>query len=817
MKNLIWLIISLLSLQILAQHHSDNQYFRPEKTRKFDLIHTKLKVSFDFENQELDGEAYIKAKPYFYPSNLFTLDAKGMYIEAIKLHDIPLDYNYDGMKLRIDLGKEYTREETFEVYIKYTAKPERLKDKVSSNILEGKGLYFIDPKDNDPDKPTQIWTQGATESNSCWFPTIDSPNQKMTEDIYISVPEKYTTLSNGLLVEQTNHDDQIRTDHWKLDQPNAPYLFFIGIGKYALIKDKWQDIEVNYYVEPEYKDLAMDIFGLTPEMIQFFSDKFDYPYPWPKYSQISGRDFIMGAMENTTATLHAEDVQQRKGQLVDENLWEDTIAHELSHHWFGDLVTAESWSQISLNESFATYCEYLWREYKYGQDYANAHLLKFKNDYLAENNEDKNLVRYQYTHRNDIFDAVSYQKGALVLHMLRQYVGDEAFFKALSLYLKDYAYKATEVEQLRLVFEEVTGRDLNLFFNQWFYGHGHPKITVDYQFNEDLHQVEFNLYQGGKIVKMPLQIEVYESGIVARHQVELSKKVHHFTFNYTNTPDLILLNPNQGLLAEITDTSKSLKQYIFQYKNAKYYHGRREAIDFLLQHQADKEVFNTLSQALDDPYYKIRIQVLENLDLSNKYHKKETIKKVEKLAVKDPKTMVRGAALGLLGKLINPVYKPLFEKGIQETSYAIKENTILSLYELDKPTALEQIKTLTEEEREDLSVVLTRIYMNEKDETQLAFIAKHFIKILFTDNYSRYYKDNFEDIFQWVGESDNKEAIQNLTDDLVEKGKRYKKYDVDKLAISLLQRIVDFQQKSDNNQKEALILIAKQGLVQLLE
>ncbi len=817
MKKFVWFFVSLITLQVFAQHQLDNQKIRPEKTREFDLTHTKLKVSFDFENQELDGEAYIQAKPHFYPSHLLTLDAKEMYIESIKLNNTPLDYNYDGMELRIDLGKEYTREEPFEIYIKYIARPERLKDKVSSNILEGKGLYFIDPHNTDPDKPTQIWTQGATESNSCWFPTIDSPNQKMTQEIYIRVPEKYTTLSNGLLTDQKQNNDQTRTDHWKLDQAHAPYLFFMGVGDYAEIKDHWNDIAVNYYVEPEYKDVAQDIFGLTPEMIQFFSEKFDYAYPWPKYSQISGRDFIMGAMENTTATLHAEDVQQRKGQLVDENLWEDTIAHELSHHWFGDMVTAESWSQISLNESFATYCEYLWREYKYGQDHADAHLLKFKNDYLSGNNEEKNLVRYQYTHRYDVFDAVSYQKGALILHMLRQYVGEEAFFKALTLYLKDYAFEATEVEHLRLVFEEVTGRDLNSFFNQWFYGHGHPEIKVDYQFNEDLHQVELNLYQGGKIANMPLQIEVYESGKVARHQVELNKKIHHFTFNYSNKPDLILINADHGLLAEITDASKNLKQYIFQYENAKLYQDRKEAIAYLLKYQTDKEVFKTLAKALNDPYYKIRIQVLENLDLANKYHKKETIKKVETLAVKDPKTLVRGAAIGLLGKLIDPVYKPLFERGIEETSYALKENAILSLYELDKPTALNQIKQLTAVAREDLSVLLTRIYMNEKDESQLAFIAKHFIKILFTDNYSRYYKDHFEEIFQWVGGSNNKEAIQNLTDDLVKKGIRYKKYDVDKLAISLLQRIVDFQQKSDNSQKEELILIAKQGLAKLLE
>ena len=158
----------------------------------------------------------------------------------------------------------------------------------------------------DPNKPTQIWTQGETEASSCWFPTIDSPNQKTSQEIYMTVPDQYVTLSNGLLKEQTKNSDGTRTDYWKFDKKHAPYLFFMGVGDFSIVEDKWKDIAVDYYVEKEYEPYAMGIFGLTPEMIDFFSDYTGIEYPWSKYAQIIGRDYVSGAMENTTAVIHGE-------------------------------------------------------------------------------------------------------------------------------------------------------------------------------------------------------------------------------------------------------------------------------------------------------------------------------------------------------------------------------------------------------------------------------------------------------------------------------------------------------------------------------
>jgi aminopeptidase N len=253
-----------------------------------------------------------------------------------------------------------------------------------------------------------------------------------------------------------------------MDQPHAPYLFFIGAGDFAVVKDTWKGKEVSYYVDKEYAPVAKKIFGLTPEMMTYFSKITGVEYPWVKYGQMVAHDYVSGAMENTTATLHGDGAQQDARELVDGNNWEGTIAHELFHQWFGDYVTTESWSNLTLNESFANYSEYLWDEYKYGKDKADATHYSAMQGYLGSGSEKKDLVRFYYGDKEDMFDAVSYNKGGRILHMLRNYVGDSAFFKSLNLYLTTNKYKSAEAHQLRLAFEEITGKDLNLFFNQWY-------------------------------------------------------------------------------------------------------------------------------------------------------------------------------------------------------------------------------------------------------------------------------------------------------------------------------------------------------------
>ena len=463
--------------------------YRAENTRYHDLIHTKLEVHFDWERQYLLGTALLELKPHFYSQDQLILDAKGFDIKSVQLVDggktATLNFDYDGQKLRIALDRTYNRNEHYFVSIEYTAKPNELDAGGSEAITSDKGLYFINPTGSDKNKPRQIWTQGETEASSCWFPTIDSPNQRTTQEIYITVSEEFVTLSNGQLVYSRGNNDGTRTDYWKMEQPHAPYLFMMAIGEFAIVKDQWEGKEVSYYVEPSYEKYARAIFGNTPEMMTYFSDLLNYPYPWSKYSQVVVRDYVSGAMENTTASVFMEDLQVDTRYLLDDN-WDGIIAHELFHQWFGDLVTCESWSNLTLNEAFATYSEYLWVEHHLGKEEAAYIGHEQAESYFQESIEKKvDLIRFYYDDKEDLFDNHSYAKGGRVLHMLRAHLGDEAFFEALHQYLSDYAGQPVEVHHLRLAAEHVSGQDLNWFFNQWFLDSGHPVLQIQTEYQGD--------------------------------------------------------------------------------------------------------------------------------------------------------------------------------------------------------------------------------------------------------------------------------------------------------------------------------------------
>lgn len=812
MKNILIYFFIVFTLIVNAQ----NTTYQAENEKINDLVHTKLKVDFDFKKSQLNGEAWITLTPHFYPTDELVLDAKSFDIYEVKVNNNKAVYKYEKDKLTIDLDKTYTKNQEFIVYIKYTAKPEEVKQKGSAAIQDAKGLYFIDPLDEDPEKPTQIWTQGETESNSCWFPTIDSPNQKTTQEIYITVPKKYQTLSNGLLISKTENSDGTRTDYWKMDKKHAPYLVFMGVGEFSIVEDSWKNIPVNYYVEPEYEDVAMDIFGNTPEMIGFFSELTGVPYPWDKYSQIVVRDYVSGAMENTTAVVHGDGAQQKKGQLVDENVWEGTIAHELFHHWFGDLVTTESWSNLTVNESFATYSTYLWLQYKYGQDAADAQMYEDIEVYFLSESEDKDLVRFYYEDKEHMFDAVSYHKGSAILNMLRDYLGDEAFFESLNYYLTTYQYGTAEAQELRLAFEKISGKDLNWFFNQWYYGSGHIHLNVTYDYNTINKTVTVNLNQQGKTFIFPIAIDVYEESGKTRYEVWVDKSQKSFTFPYKQFPKLVNIDAKHVLLAQISD-KKSLENYIYQFNNAPRYLDRKLSLDEIVKEQQNsKEAFNTVVKAFNDPYYKIRIQALSNIDLFQKQTKRDAIAKIEFMAQNDPSTLVRAEAISVLGKLVDPIYKPIYVKGLQSESFAIVGNSLVALYQIDKQTALADIDNIDDEIKNQLADAITNIYINEKDKSKLPFIANNVLKGMFLSQNPKT-QQLYAEAFKWIAESDNEEAITNLTNDFVELGKQYKKYNFDKMAINMLNQIVQLQQQSNNANKNELIIILKTGIAELIQ
>ncbi len=687
--------------------------YRPSETRIWDLIHTKLDVRFDWEKQYLYGKANLTLNPYFYSSEVVTLDAKGMDINEVSLVQngvrSELMFQYDGAFIKAQLPKLHTKKDTIELFIEYTAKPNELEVKGGTAITDAKGLYFINPLGEDPNKPRQIWTQGEVESSSCWFPTIDAPNERTSQELCMTVQDTFKTLSNGLLTFSTLNGDGTRTDCWVQDLPHAPYLFMMAVGDYHVTKDTlWDSLEVSYYVEPKYGPYARDIFGKTSKMIEVYSEMLGVPFPWDKYAQVVVRDYVSGAMENTSAVIFGDFAQRTKRELIDESP-EDVIAHELFHHWFGDLVTCESWSNLPLNESFATYGEYLWLEAEYGRAEADIHLEEDLDSYLYEFNSGKSedLVRFHYDVPDDMFDSHSYSKGGRVLHMLRKYVGDEAFFLGLQKYLTDNAYKPAEMHQLRLAFEEITGEDLNWFFNQWFFSSGHPVLAIEYSYDDSLNQQVIHVKQNQNMGEypnyyLPIDVDIYYSNNrVERQRIIVDQDDQYIALPVIEKPLAVDFDAEKMLLAEI-DNRMPIEWHLILGNESNLYLTQKEAVQAFgsyakKQERAQQALFNSLHSDI----WAVQVTALDEYETLMSLNPEKTIAELEILASTAAHYEVRSYALDLLYEGDNASID-LLKKSIIDSAYSVVYTAMNALIGTDLDAAIAAADTLQYDENPNM-------------------------------------------------------------------------------------------------------------------
>ena len=756
------------------------------------LVHTKLDVKFDYAKRYLYGKEWATFKPYAYATDSLTLDAQGMDIKIVAMVVgktlQPLKYTYDQREIKVQLGKKFLPRQAYTIYIAYTAKPDELTVKGSAAITDAKGLYFINPDSAVKGKPVQIWTQGETESSSAWFPTLDKPNQKTTSEISMTVPAKYVTLSNGQLTTQVKNTDGTRTDTWKMDQPHSTYLFMMAVGNFKIYRDKWKTKEVNYYLEPAYAPYAKQIFGLTPEMIDFYSKTLGVDYPWNKYSQIVARDYVSGAMENTTATLHGEYVQRTPRQMLDENFdkAESTIAHELFHQWFGDYVTAESWSNITVNESFANYSEVLWAEHKYGKDVADDHNYRDLLSYLSrKSNYDKPLVRFNYDDKEEVFDLVSYQKGGRILNMMRNYLGDAVFFKGLNIYLKQNAYKNGEAHLLRLAMEEASGQDMNWFFNQWYFNPGHPVVNISYAWDAANKRTTVTIAQtqAGMPFIIPMAVDVYLGNTKQRHQITVKDAVQTFSFLSPTEPDLINVDADKVVLWEKAD-QKSLHQYNFQYTHAPLYLDRLEGLLVAAKNVNDPESFNTILAALKDPYYNIRLTTLKIIDLKDAAIARKLLPEIQRLAELDPNTAVKAEAINMLGAVGSSAYLPAFASGLKSQSYTVQAAALAALAKQQPTEAVQAAKLLEKDNKGLLSRTIMQVYANNGTAAELPYFADGFATKSRTEQ-----QQALPLYLILVGKLNNTAALERAVDDAKRFGLGNKAQGLNRYASSLLTKL----------------------------
>ena len=430
-----------------------------EPVSNVDVSNTVLDISFDFPRQLVNGVAIHQMQVVGDLLGAVQFDGRDMDIHSVQLkRDVSgfkeNPFVYENANIRIPISPQAKKGDLIEVRIEYTAHPYRNGRKL--------GLAFIDPTGVDASRPTQVWTLGQPEDNQYWFPSWDYPNDRMTFDMSLTVPDNYTTAANGQLLSRQALGNGLRKDRWVLSKPHVSYLTGFAVGEYTVVADAYtrpdgSQVPLAYFVEPEHALNAMLVFGETPRIMGYFEQRLGIAYPWENYKQIAVRDFTARGMENTSATIMYDDLQHDERAHMD-NTGLDLIVHELAHQWFGNLLTCRNWAHLPLNEGFATYFERVYMEQALGMDAAQHQTMMDREKYF---NESKTLQRpiiwYDYDDPNMLYDRHTYEKSALVLHQLRYELGEEIWWRGVRNFVRDNTFEQVVVEDLQQAMQEASG------------------------------------------------------------------------------------------------------------------------------------------------------------------------------------------------------------------------------------------------------------------------------------------------------------------------------------------------------------------------
>ncbi|MDQ3633288.1 MAG: DUF3458 domain-containing protein [Acidobacteriota bacterium] len=722
------LIISLLCLGQIVQARPFSVFrpFQDDTVKKkplppinyvrshdFDQKHIALDLRFDWEKEQTFGIeefTFSPLKPNFKQLNL---DAGLMIFNSVKLKggsDLEFSYDEKNSKLTINFPKPYNIGDEITVVIDY-----QTTGKTVDNTLGfggGGGLKFVKPANPSPTNPRQIWSQGESEYNKYWFPSYDYPNDFRTTEIKATVEKPFQVISNGKLVETKDNGNNTRTFHWKMDTPYTNYLTSIVVGEFVEIRGNYLDIPVSTYVYAPWKKEGEITAKRLPAMVKFFSEKLNFKYPYVKYAQTIGNEFN-GGMENITATTQTDNMIIDARTELDSD--PDSLqAHELAHQWFGDYVTCRDWSEIWLNESFATYMEGLWQLESKGKDFFLFNDVKSNQDAYLNTWKQGNrrpIVTKYYANPDAVFDTYAYPRGGAVLHMLRKQLGDVNFFRSLNHYLRTNANEPVQTEDLRIAIEETTGQSMEAFFDQWLYKMGHPVFEVEQKYDSASGELKLNVKQTQKMnltsdfpqvkyFQTPVDIEIVTPKGSRIETVFIQPKEENvFTFKNVESKPLIVDFDNEGTLIKELTFKKSMDELLYQAKNDSDILGRNWAMQELANQAKAKDFAATdkdrvleflRNAALTDSTWQLRREALNKigqilLPTNPNGNRPEAIAldtatvTMLKRAATDKNSQVRGNAISLLNATKDRAYADIYKSALSDQSYFVVEQAAVAL------------------------------------------------------------------------------------------------------------------------------------------
>jgi aminopeptidase N len=577
------------------------------RSRDYDLQHSKIALHFDLEQKKVLGEVTHSLSILRDGTAKIIFDSAGLNIQKVTVNKAAAKFETTSEKLIIPLATEAKAGDRFDITIRYEGKPT-------------KGMYFILPDKDYPDRPSQIWTQGESEDTHYYLPTYDYPNDRLTTETVLTVPASWITVSNGKLISVNDAGKDLKTWYWKEALPSSTYLLTVVAGEFDEVKESWRGVPVTYYAPKGRGDRLPINYGRTPAMIDLFSKKIGVDYPWEKYAQVMVDDFVAGGMENSSATTNTSSSLVHP-KLAPEYFTgeDDLISHELGHQWFGDLVTCKDWGDVWLNEGFATFMEAVWTEAHFGKDQADYERWNNAREWFARGNLwNKPIVRHDFDDSSE-FDGNAYGKGGWVLYMLRHQLGEDAFYRALKHYLEGNRGKNVVTADLAKAIEEATHINVDQFFSQWLYGAGAPKFDLSYAYDAEKHQVALTVKQTqtveGRVglFRVPIEAEITTASGPKLYNVTISKEKQTFPLPADSVPLLVLFDKS-GHVLKSAEFHKEKKEWLYQLKNAADLADRADAVVALGKMKNDEEVVVALGDALrNDKAWGVRATAADTL------------------------------------------------------------------------------------------------------------------------------------------------------------------------------------------------------------
>jgi aminopeptidase N len=582
--------------------------------RHYNVKHLRMEWIMDLKNEHVDAISSIRIESIVPDLKRIFLHAVELKIASIvdtKGNSLNFEMLPDEQAMFVDLMVSLNEKESEDLTFTYSIDHPRT------------GLYFTNPCPEFPDVETSVWTQMQEDYARYCVPIYDNPSHKFPTETIVTVPNGFFAMSNGYLKNRKANDDGTETFHWVQEKPIPAYLITVAASEYREYKEDINGLEVSYYVHKKWdRDTVYRSFGKTPEMIRFFESKLGVKYPWAKYAQVTAANFVIGGMENVSATT------QTDATLHDEKTHNDfesdgLVSHELAHMWGGDLVTCRTWSHGWLNEGWATQMQNEWKRHDKGDE---EYLYDQYGKQQTYFDEDKNryrrpIVKNEWERGLDVFDAHLYPGAAWRYYMLKHLVGEDRWWKILGEWLTRFSYKSAYTHDLEGLFTEMTGEDYGWFFEQWLYKAGYPECKIKITHDEKLNhaRVQIEQIQSSKdgmtpeIFRFPLTVEfVDEKGIRNRYVMQVNERVQGFYYPLQNRPLQIVIDPDYATLMDWT-IKKPEPMWIEQLRNGTNAIQKIKAAQALGKKATPKAVETLGESLLKEEFWGTQIEVAKVL------------------------------------------------------------------------------------------------------------------------------------------------------------------------------------------------------------